>query len=87
VDIARQIGGMRELLDRSLRGDVHVTFDFADDLWPIEVDPGELELVVLNLAVNARDAMPNGGSITVRGENCPGHDSITSPAIMSAFRS
>jgi signal transduction histidine kinase/CheY-like chemotaxis protein len=74
VDIARQIGGMRELLDRSLRGDVHVTFDFADDLWPIEVDPGELELVVLNLAVNARDAMPNGGSITVRGENCPGHE-------------
>ena len=71
VDISRQIGGMRELLDRSLRGDVHVKFEFPDDLWPIEVDPGELELVVLNLAVNARDAMPNGGTITVRAENVP----------------
>jgi signal transduction histidine kinase/ActR/RegA family two-component response regulator len=72
VDVTRQIGGMRELLDRSLRGDVHVVFEFAEDLWPIEVDPGELELVVLNLAVNARDAMPTGGRITVRAENCPG---------------
>ena len=71
VDIARQIGGMRELLDRSLRGDVHVMFDFPDTLWPVEVDPGELELVVLNLAVNARDAMPTGGTIVVRGENLP----------------
>ncbi|MGJ4995594.1 response regulator [Bradyrhizobium sp. HKCCYLS3077] len=69
VDIARQIGGMRELLDRSLRGDVHVKFEFPDNLWPVEVDPGELELVVLNLAVNARDAMPSGGTIVVRAEN------------------
>ncbi|MCJ9705065.1 MULTISPECIES: ATP-binding protein [unclassified Bradyrhizobium] len=72
VDVAAQIGGMRELLDRSLRGDVHVEFDFPDSLWPVEVDPGELELVMLNLAVNARDAMPNGGTIVVRGENLPG---------------
>lgn len=71
VDVAAQMGGMRELLDRSLRGDVHVEFDFPDTLWPVEVDPGELELVILNLAVNARDAMPNGGTILVRGENLP----------------
>jgi signal transduction histidine kinase/ActR/RegA family two-component response regulator len=71
LDIAAQIGGMRELLDRSLRGDVHVEFDFPNSLWPVEVDPGELELVILNLAVNARDAMPSGGTIIVRGENLP----------------
>lgn len=71
VDVAAQIGGMRELLDRSLRGDVHVEFDFPEQLWPVEVDPGELELVILNLAVNARDAMPNGGTIIARGENLP----------------
>ncbi|KRB54971.1 histidine kinase [Rhizobium sp. Root708] len=69
VDLARQIGGMRELLDRSLRGDVHVTFDLPSDLWPVEVDPSELELVVLNLAVNARDAMPRGGIIEIRAAN------------------
>ena len=71
IDIARHIGAMRELLDRSLRVDVNVELDFPDAIWPVEVDPGELELVVLNLAVNARDAMPKGGTIVVRGENLP----------------
>jgi len=69
IDLALQIGGMRELLDRSLGGDVHVELDFKPRLWPVEVDPGELELVVLNLAVNARDAMAHGGTITIRAEN------------------
>jgi signal transduction histidine kinase/CheY-like chemotaxis protein len=69
VDIAAQMEGMRELLDRSLRGDVHVDFLLPESLWSVEVDPGELELVILNLAVNARDAMPNGGTILIRGEN------------------
>ncbi|WP_105422542.1 MULTISPECIES: ATP-binding protein [Neorhizobium] len=71
IDLARQIGGMRELLDRSLRGDVHVTLEFPPGLWPVEVDASELELVVLNLAVNARDAMPRGGTIEIRAENVP----------------
>ena len=74
IDLARQIGGMKELLDRSLRGDVLVEFEFAEGLWPIEVDPGELELVILNLAVNARDAMPEGGTIRVRALNQRGAD-------------
>jgi PAS domain S-box-containing protein len=69
VSLPHQINGMRELLDGSLRGDVHVRTEFPEDLWSVEVDPGELELVILNLAVNARDAMPNGGTITIRGEN------------------
>lgn len=72
VDLAYLIGGMRDLLNRSLRGDVQVRLEFADGLWPVEVDPGELELAVLNLAVNARDAMPEGGTIIVRAENAPG---------------
>jgi signal transduction histidine kinase/ActR/RegA family two-component response regulator len=69
INMARQLGGMRELLDRSLRGNLRLVMDFGPNLWPIEVDPGEFELVVLNLAFNARDAMPNGGTITVRAEN------------------
>jgi PAS domain S-box-containing protein len=69
IDLTRVIGGMQSLLDRSLRGDVFVNTEFASNLWPVEVDPSELELVVLNLAVNARDAMPNGGTIVIRAEN------------------
>jgi CheY-like chemotaxis protein len=71
IDLTRQVGGMHDLLDRSLRGDIKVATVFADDLWPVEVDPGELELVLLNLAVNARDAMPNGGTITIHARNVP----------------
>ena len=71
VDLARRISQMREMLDRSLRGDVHVRQQFAPDLWPVQVDPGELELVILNLAVNARDAMPVGGSILLQACNAP----------------
>ena len=71
VNLARKIGGMREMLDRSLRGDVHVEVAFDSGLWPVEVDPGQLELVVLNLAVNARDAMPGGGVIRIGARNAP----------------
>ena len=71
VDLVLRIGRMRELLDRSLSGDVHVDVQFSPDLWPVEVDPGELELVILNLAVNARDAMPDGGSILIEASNAP----------------
>ncbi len=72
VDLSRQLHDMEELLDRSLRGDVHVEVRMAADLWPVEVDPGELELALINLAVNARDAIASCGTITVRGENHPG---------------
>jgi signal transduction histidine kinase/ActR/RegA family two-component response regulator len=72
LDLRRHIGGMSQLLDRSLRGDVHVALDLPHSLWPVEVDPGELELSILNLSVNARDAMPGGGTITIRGENLAG---------------
>ena len=74
VDLRRRIGGMQELLDRSLRGDVSVRTELDPDLWPVLVDPSELELVILNLAVNARDAMPDGGTIVIAGSNAPGLD-------------
>jgi PAS domain S-box-containing protein len=69
LDISKRIGEMRELLERSLRGDIYVRTAFAEGLWTVEVDPGELELVILNLAVNARDAMPNGGGIVISARN------------------
>lgn len=71
IDLTRHLQGMRELLDRSLGEETDVELKLADELWPIHVDPGELELVILNLAVNARDAMPNGGTITISVDNVP----------------
>jgi len=74
VDLARQIGGMRDLLDRSLRGDIQVITEFAPDLWPVYLDSNEFELVVMNLCINARDAMPNGGAITISAKNKIGQE-------------
>jgi signal transduction histidine kinase/CheY-like chemotaxis protein len=71
VNLKRLIGDMRELLNRSLRGDIQIQSSFADRLWCVEVDPGELELVILNLALNARDAMPSGGTIEISAKNSP----------------
>ncbi|MEO6338609.1 MAG: PAS domain S-box protein [Caulobacteraceae bacterium] len=62
IDLAAQVIAMRDLLDRSLRGDVRVVTDFEPELWPVEVDPAQLELAVLNIAVNARDALPGEAS-------------------------
>ena len=72
VDLKRQIDGMHDLLDRALRGDVKVHTELPADLWRVHADPAELELVLLNLCVNARDAMPDGGVITIASENAPG---------------
>ncbi len=70
-DPASRIEGMQELLQRSLREDIEVRIDMPDDLWPVRADAGQFELVILNLAVNARDAMPNGGALIINGRNEP----------------
>lgn len=70
VGLKHVIEGMRELLDHSLLGQ-RVQYDFQDGIWPVEVDAGELELVILNLAVNARDALANGGTIRITARNVP----------------
>jgi CheY-like chemotaxis protein len=79
LDISNHVGEMRELLERSLRGDIYVRTAFAPDLWTVEVDPGELELVILNLAVNARDAMPEGGGIVISARNVSNAPSAAYP--------
>ncbi|HEY5412219.1 MAG TPA: ATP-binding protein [Caulobacteraceae bacterium] len=72
IGLKAQIEGMRVLLERSLREDITIDLDLPDDLWPVEVDPSQLEVALLNIAVNARDAMPNGGAITIDGRNVRG---------------
>ncbi len=69
IAIPRHVEGMRELLDGSLGGSVTVKTAFDPDLWPVRVDEGELGIALLNLCVNARDAMPQGGTITIAAVN------------------
>jgi PAS domain S-box-containing protein len=69
IAIPRHVEGMRELLDGSLGGSVTVKTAFDSDVWPVRVDEGELGIALLNLCVNARDAMPQGGTITIAAVN------------------
>ncbi len=63
------IAELENLLQRALGERVDLRVDFSDDLWAIEADPGQIEQVLVNLAVNARDAMPEGGQLLIEAEN------------------
>jgi len=69
AELNELITGMLDLVRRSLGEDVGIELDLAGDLWPVEVDPNQLENAILNLAVNARDAMPEGGRLILRTRN------------------
>jgi signal transduction histidine kinase len=71
VDLGNRVQGMDALLDRLSSDRVTVETHLPPDLWPVEVDPSELEVALLNVALNARDAMTEGGAITISGENLP----------------
>ena len=68
VDVGDLVGGMRDLVASSVGAMVEVKVAAASDLPPALADPNQLELAILNLAVNARDAMPNGGVLTLAVE-------------------
>ena len=81
VDLTQRVREFRSLLAPSLRGDIEIRTDVPTTIIAVRVDVSELELAVLNLAVNARDAMPKGGTIeigvrpvTLRGE--PAYDRL-----------
>jgi signal transduction histidine kinase/ActR/RegA family two-component response regulator len=69
VDVRDQILGMSGLLSRALPADVRLAVEIEPGLWPVEVDPTQFELAVLNIAVNSRDAMPDGGRLTITAAN------------------
>ena len=69
IDAVAHVKGMRAMLDGSLGGHIEVQMQFGADVWPVEVDAGEMELAILNMVLNARDAMPKGGVITIVLEN------------------
>jgi two-component system NtrC family sensor kinase len=68
VDLSQRLPLLRELLTRSLRADIEIKVDVPDRVCAIRVDPGEFELAILNLAVNAKDAMPTGGTLSIRAK-------------------
>jgi signal transduction histidine kinase len=65
VDVNRLIAGMDGLLQRALSARVEMRLALAPELWRALVDPAQLEAAILNLCINARDAMPDGGTITI----------------------
>ena len=69
ADLGERIEAVREMLVGSLRGNVQLECHMAEAVWPVEVDIAELELALVNIAVNARDAMPGGGTITLSARN------------------
>jgi two-component system NtrC family sensor kinase len=69
VDINRLVQGMSELLGRSIGETVPIETVLAGGLWTAAIDPNQLENVIVNLAVNARDAMPEGGRLTIETAN------------------
>jgi signal transduction histidine kinase len=79
VDLTAMVMGMRELLDRSLGPQIELKFALARNLPAVEVDPGQIELAILNLCLNARDAMPDGGTITVTTDYPPRVPDVLTP--------
>ena len=69
VDIAERIDAVREVLDTGVGSAVTLQFDVARGVWPVMVDVAEFETALVNLVINARDAMTAGGTITVSAHN------------------
>ncbi|HYG90705.1 MAG TPA: response regulator [Azospirillum sp.] len=69
VDLNELVVGMGELMDRTLSGSIDVVIEQGDGVWPAIVDPSQAESALMNLVINARDAMPEGGRLTIRTAN------------------
>ena len=69
IDINVLISNMDGLIRRAIGGQLEIKTVLGDDLWHVYVDPSQLENALLNLAINARDAMPNGGHLTIATRN------------------
>ena len=79
VELAVLIDGMQELLAVSVGSTINIDFDFAPALPPALADPNQIEMAILNLAINARDAMPDGGTLLLRTECRDADDDLLQP--------
>jgi PAS domain S-box-containing protein len=71
IDLNACISNMRPMIESSLRGNIVYDEKSDPNVWPVKVDLAELELAIVNIAVNARDAMPNGGTFRISIRNLP----------------
>jgi len=69
IDLNELVLEMDKLLRRLIGEDIELTTLLEADLWRVRADPGQIEQVIINLAVNGRDAMPNGGKLTIETKN------------------
>ena len=69
IDLAERIEAIRDVLYTGVGSGVALTFNIGRDVWPVTVDISELETALVNLVINARDAMPMGGTITIAARN------------------
>jgi PAS domain S-box-containing protein len=69
ISLRQRLAEFRDLLASSARGDITLVIDIPRNTWPVAVDIHELELALINLVVNARDAMPGGGTTTITAKN------------------
>ncbi|MBZ9817319.1 PAS domain-containing sensor histidine kinase [Mesorhizobium sp. CA7] len=69
VSLAERVEAVRAMIAGSMRKSVKLVAAVGPETWPVKVDPGELELGLVNIAFNARDAMPGGGLVTITAEN------------------
>jgi PAS domain S-box-containing protein len=76
IDVAERIDSIREVLDTGIGSSVRLAYEFGPGLWPVTVDVSEFETALVNLAINARDAMPSGGTVTVAAHNDTGGSEI-----------
>ena len=74
VSLTDMLADLRMLLTRLVGNDVKLQIEHGRDIWPVRADLGQLEQVVVNLCVNARDAMPDGGSIIIESQNVSGEE-------------
>jgi two-component system cell cycle sensor histidine kinase/response regulator CckA len=71
LDVNDALAGVRAMLTRLIGENIAVHFDPGTSVWHVRADPGQLHQIVLNLAVNARDSMPEGGHLTLQTRNMP----------------
>ncbi len=70
IDLNETISGMLQMLQRLIGEDIHLTWQPAPDLWPVKIDPSQIDQMLANLCVNARDAIADIGALSIETRNC-----------------